>query len=281
MGWYEGSLTPAAGEIITILDTYLVVNHSTWTVYDSGYAANEKVYRCYDPSKTPTYDFYLRVQDNQAAYATLEMYDHWDAVAHDRGVETNVFVKYGTSATDYTRIKKIAGAYHLRTHDNHFVIATGGATPGLVHFCGYLVPHTANSKIAPACGMIMSTPSGSNYNPVGNGYSVTTFVAARVLLLPWGGTNYLFYNENAAFVNCIDYKGVIWLDETLMFANTWFLCLGKMPGINIMRGTPLPSTVVLVSGNTISAGAGGTYGGGWVYYKATTNGDQCFVQKYY
>lgn len=262
MSWNTGSLTPAAGELITILDTYLVGDFpDTWSIYDSGYAANEKVYQCYDDTQDPIYEFYMRVQDNQAAYAIIELYDHWDNVAHDRGLETNVFVKYGDSAVQYPYIRKAVGNYVIRTHQHHFVFIENNRS--LVNFCGYLIkPDSASGRPYPGtCCLVCNSTSSTVYNPVGYGYQNSTYTVAKALFSPMGVADVSDSGGVSLFIN--DFNGVLLVRDTLIYAGGSIIA-GTYPGIMNLRDDVISKP--FATNNSISVGDDV-----WMYYKSTSN----------
>lgn len=277
MAWNTGTLTPAVGELISALDTYLVGDFpDTWSIYDSGYATNEKVYQCYDDTQDPVYEFYMRVQDNQAAYAIIELYDHWDNVAHDRGLETNVFIKYGDSATYYPYIRKAAGGYAIRTHAHHFVFIENNRS--LVNFCGFLIkPDSASGRIVPGIPMLFCNSTNATvYNPIGYGYQNSTYTVCSALYGPARipcalGTGGDVGTGVTSYMN--DFNGVLWVKESFMLPDTIRGILGKLPGIMSLRDDVVNKP--FATNNSISVGDDV-----WMYYKSSGN-FQCLVQMNY
>jgi len=145
MAWYEGTMTNAAGQLVAILDDKLPLN-SCWEIVDTP-NTNERVY---GHKTNGTRDFCVYVKDNQADYATVELWDDWDAETHV-GVGGSI-----STVGSYTfRIRKTGGGWGLRLTDNCFVLAVKGG--GWAYYIGQakrfdtsrntpvFIGHTSNS----------------------------------------------------------------------------------------------------------------------------------------
>jgi len=124
MAWYEGTMTNAAGQLVAILDDKLPLN-SCWEIVDTP-NTNERVY---GHKFNGNRDFCVYVKDNQADYATIELWGDWDAQNHV-GVGNSI-----TTVGSYTfRIRKTGGGWGLRVTDNCFVLAVKGG--GWAYYIG-------------------------------------------------------------------------------------------------------------------------------------------------
>lgn len=150
MAFYSGSQTNAAGSLITILDA-LVPNNAYWSVYDNP-GTNESVYECSYPGA----ECYLHMADNQTNYATVKMWEGWDAV-------NNVGVGISTGTTVYWR--KTTGTYWVVLHDYHFIYAHFGTNLNYAYYFGNIdrfCPHY-NTPILTA----VRSSSTTGINPMG------------------------------------------------------------------------------------------------------------------
>ena len=165
MAWYEGTMTNAAGQLVSILDAKLPLN-SCWEIVDTP-NTNERVY---GHKTNGTRDFCVYVMDNQADYATVELWDDWDAVNH-QGIGNSI-IAVGTGNT--LRIRKTAGAWGLRLTDNCFVFINRAS--GWAYYIGQTKRFDTNRN-QPIIVAHTSYTSGTYYkqNPLGgiNGLSTT------------------------------------------------------------------------------------------------------------
>jgi hypothetical protein len=127
MAWHTGTMTPAAGEIITLFDSALVANDN-WSIYDGSAGANKKVYRCTDGGVV---DFYVSVDDNQADYAIIELWEGWDDGAHTGTGDSRTTIN-----TWEMRIYKPTGGYAISVRDLCFVFVNTDAY--LANYVGQL-----------------------------------------------------------------------------------------------------------------------------------------------
>jgi len=165
MAWYEGTMTNADGQLVAILDNKLPLN-SCWEIVDTP-ATNERVY---GHKTNGTRDFCVYVKDNQADYATVELWDDWDAVNH-QGVGNSL----RAIGSNYTlRIRKTTGAWGLRLTDNCFVFINRAS--GWAYYIGQTKRFDTNRN-QPIIVAHTSASNGIYYNqnPLGgiNGSSTT------------------------------------------------------------------------------------------------------------
>ena len=114
MAWYEGTmLTNGAGELLTVLDAKLPIN-PRWSIYDAAAGTNCKVYRNYDAGANV--DYYVKVDDNYAGYAIVELWEGWNPAMH-----TGVGASYTLHGANTLRIFKAAGGWGLSVRDHRFI----------------------------------------------------------------------------------------------------------------------------------------------------------------
>lgn len=79
MAYTSGTIGAGVGNFISILDVDLVANDK-WSVHDAAAGVNAKVYRCHDAVNNV--DFYVYVDNNNAATAIIELWEDWDEIGH-------------------------------------------------------------------------------------------------------------------------------------------------------------------------------------------------------
>jgi len=182
MAWTSDAHNGSAGKFIDVLDTLLVVAHETWSVYDAGMPANEKVYRCYDPAADPVVDFYLHVLDNQADYAKVLMYDSWDNVGHSYAKDTNLKVIYGAGGANVPYICKKGGGYYFSSHDHRFIYID--KVEWEANYVGMLEYPTTyqRPKLQQPVLIVSSTGYASGYNSLGYVRNYSSYVVGRAMI---------------------------------------------------------------------------------------------------
>ena len=114
MAWHEGTMmTNNAGELLAVLDAKLPLN-PRWSIYDAAAGANCKVYRNHDAGANV--DYYVKVDDNYAGYAILELWEGWDAIGH-----AGTGSSYTTYNANTLKIFKAAGGWGLSVRDHRFI----------------------------------------------------------------------------------------------------------------------------------------------------------------
>ena len=162
MAYYYRTLsTAAAGGLISLLDAVLVLN-ANWSIHDAAAAANCKVYEC----ATAGAAFFLYVDDNQADYAKIRIYEAWDAGAHT-GSGTN------TSATDL-RWRKVIGATLFILNDTRVIYSMMGTNQNNSFYAGQLkrFVDAVNSPIL--IGLHPSSALGTSALGIGGTYGTET-----------------------------------------------------------------------------------------------------------
>lgn len=154
--WHSGSFPDTnPGRLLAVLDYYLPLN-SHWSIYDGSAGVNCKVYECKDTAENCL--FYMKVDDNQADWAQIEMWQGWDAVTHvGTGVGVTTF-----SGTYYMRINRPAGGWHLSVLDHRLIFINATA-------CGTYVGQPVRYDTSKNIVMFIGESTGtSKYNPLSN-----------------------------------------------------------------------------------------------------------------
>jgi len=233
MAWISDSHDGSAGKFLDLLDSLLVAVFSTWSVYDSGFAANEKVYRCYDPAADPVIDFYLHVKDNQANYVEILMYDSWDIASHSYLLDTGCKVIWGQSASYPPYIAKGSSGYYFRSAEHDFVYIDKGEWEA--NYVGSLLPFSSSWK-APFQMIVLITSStgyASGYNPIASAYNSAGNSVAKALMGSGGFGGRIVkpfaYQCTYLYFKTSDGKAV--MNETRIYDEDSKLILGKLNGI--------------------------------------------------
>lgn len=182
MAWTSDTHDASAGKFIDVLDALLVAVHGTWSVYDAGMPANEKVYRCYDPAADPVVDFYLHVKDNQADFVEILMYDSWDNVGHSYAHDTGCKIIYGAAEANVPYICKMNGGYYFSSHDHRFIYID--KTEWEANYVGMLEHPVAYQRpfIQRPVMIVSSTGYASGLNPLGRIMNVSTLVVSMAMM---------------------------------------------------------------------------------------------------
>ena len=120
MALYEGNLASGEGGLITMLDEQLVKNDK-WSIYDDAAGTNCRVYKNDSPTENSL--FYLKVDDNYAGYAIIELWEGWDATAH---AGTGKSLTKSSGGTNLLYIRKAAQAYKLMLNNLRFILIQVG-----------------------------------------------------------------------------------------------------------------------------------------------------------
>lgn len=120
MALYEGTLSSGIGGLIAMLDVQLVKN-PYWSIYDDNAGTNCKVYENNCPAENSL--FYLKVDDNYADYAIIELWEGWDATAH---AGTGRSLTKSSGGTNLLYIRKAAQTYKLMLDNLRFKLIQVG-----------------------------------------------------------------------------------------------------------------------------------------------------------
>ena len=160
---YVNIASPAGSRLSAIWDG-IVVNNSKWSVYDASAGTNKKVYRCNDSGNNV--DYYVSVDDNQADFSTMELWEGWDASAHiGTGDEVT-----SPDSTNTIRFYGVRGT-HVVYNDHRVIIAT--AYNYLAHYVGQPKRFDTTKNMP----FIIGRSSGNTstwYNPLGYQNTNTT-----------------------------------------------------------------------------------------------------------
>lgn len=250
MAFYSGTQVNAAGSLVGILDTELVKN-TNWNIYDTP-ATNERVYEC----TTAGAEVFLHVADNQAGYATVIMWENWDAVNHvGVGLSTSTYPLYwrksGTSGTP--------AVYWVVLYDEWFIYVNFGTSLNYGHFCGNIDRFCPEYNTPLLLGMRSTT--ATSVNPLGSLYWSAESVGLLVMDLenkqvvaaasqyatdaPGAivGNEAVFYRESGSD------KGFI--EESIIVCPSRNFAIGIMRGVMAVGSNP----------NGVAHGDTFTYGG--------------------
>lgn len=155
MAWYEGTMTTdGAGKLIAVLDAKLPIN-PRWSIFDAAAGVNCKVYRNYDAGGNV--DYYLKVDDNYAGYAIVELWEGWNAGTHE-GVGSS----YTIRGSNTLRIFKAAGGWGLSVRDHRFIFCEFSSYSAF--YIGQLKRFDLTKNMP--C-IICQDAGGTSYNPLG------------------------------------------------------------------------------------------------------------------
>lgn len=180
-----------AGRLIEVFNAILLLN-SYWSRVDdetNGMPTNEAVYRCYDPSGVANY--YMRIKNNQSAYADIELWEGWDPVTH-AGV--GAFVAYNGASSSYLariwydlcieiQLRNFRFSMLVPAHQNHYYVGRPDE----------LFDETKNIVIM----IVRSTSTSVNNNPMGTGIFANNTVngVTRFLFDEDGNQRYLSLSQ--------------------------------------------------------------------------------------
>ena len=272
MAWTSDTHDGSSGKFLDVLDALLAALFSTWSVYDSGFAANEKVYRCYDPASDPVIDFYLHVKDNQANYVEILMYDSWDIASHSYLLDTGCKVIWGQDSDYPPYIAKGASGYYFRSSEHDFVYIDKGEWEA--NYVGSLLPFSSSWK-APFQMIILYTSStgyASGYNPLAY-YSNSSGDSVNRALMCSGGFGGRTVKPRAyqcSYFYFITSDGKAVMDETWIYDDNSKLVLGRFNGIkyNYNRGDYVNDDFVTIGADT------------WRYVEGTAGSKfSCFIKQ--
>jgi hypothetical protein len=218
--WYSGTVTKTEGKLIAIFDAVLP-NNEFWSIFDASAGTNCKVYRQYNPEENS--EFYVKVDDNYADYAQIELWEDWDEVSH-AGV--GVSMTYINNASYYMRINKNNGGWGMSLLDNRFVYVDRAEFIGT--YIGQLRRFDLTKNMPVYIGELTGIQS---INPLGYFSSASNagwsalFDEARStrVISPYAyGSNYMFPRT---------ITGQFIAFECCVFNNTTLLIMGQLEGV--------------------------------------------------
>jgi len=208
----------AAGSRISAIWDAVIINNAKWSCFDPSAGANAKVYRCYDAAKSV--DFYVYVDDNQADYSIIQLWEGWDAVGH-AGIGSNVSDTEGY----LLRLYAVYGTYVI-VNDHRIIIATG--FNNLQSYIGQL-KRIDETKNMPVC--IIMEESTSYYNPLG--FMDSPYQCAwRALFNHVGAVNKIIHavGKQSTFLYARTIAGTYVFQETDIYDDDSKLVLGQLDG---------------------------------------------------
>ena len=115
MAWSTGVFAAnTAGLLVAELAAILPANPN-WSVYDAAVGANCQAFECLDAAATCL--FYVKVDNNFAGYAIIELWEGWDAVGH-AGIGAALKL-FGTAAS--MKMEYGVGGYGISVRDHCFI----------------------------------------------------------------------------------------------------------------------------------------------------------------
>lgn len=227
MAVYTGTLSSAAGAMISALDTELVKN-ANWIIYDDAAGTNKKVYEC---TVVGFGSWYLVVDDNYSGYYTTVITDAWDADAHTATGDVTTTLYHSKDGT----------LYRVWLNDTRVIISDRGGTNNLqrLSYHGLTVPHPGCDYSLITCGGTSTSYDSSNHlgtDGTGHGW--------RCLWDPYGTANVTCYilgrvtGSDSAYRIKRDKNGFLHLRPTTVYAygGTNRLNIGFLDGV-VVTGT--------------------------------------------
>lgn len=258
MAYYYATIGTAAGERLAIWDDYVILN-AKWTCHDASAGTNCKVYKHYDTVEPSL--FYVKVDDNQSNYSTMELWEGWDADAH---------VGTGASVTNQSSVYYRLYAYqgvHIIVNDRRVIIGGGPYQYG--NYIGQLrrVDVSRNMPI-----LVCGSSAGTTGNPLGYYNIAGQYTFWRALFGPSGQNDYAINPVGMAGTSAYNFRhtflGTYIFEETMVYG-TGNLVLGWLDGALTYGATSLTyegnssGTIVWTDQGRWLSLAGGT-GACWV-----------------
>jgi len=255
MAWNTGTMSQSAGALLSILDTYLVVN-DYWSVYDGSAGTNAKVYRNYDASANV--DYYVKIDDNYADYAIVELWEGWDSGSHSG---TGNSLTQINSNTMY--IRKPSGGYGIAVSNHRFIFVY--LASGYAYYIGQLIRFDVSKNMPIA---IVATSSGSTYNPLGY-YNLGSYSGWACLFDENGNSGTIL----ASRADTSSYQSLLTIASTVMIFETPILNINTKKIMGQLEGVcKYYNASNLTNGQTVSLD-----GYEWLVVDSGSNG--CLVKK--
>jgi len=216
----------AGGRIADIWDA-IVISNAKWSVYDAAVGTNAKTYRCYDAPNNV--DFYVFINDNQADYSILQLWEGWDSGSH---------VGTGDSLTD------IAGdpfyvyssrGVHVCVSDHRVLL--GGSSGCQSYYIGQPIRFDTTKNMPFYIG---STTPTNWYGTLGR-YDTAGEIAWRTLWDHFGTVGKKIwplapYSFRKYVRTC---RGTYVFEDTVVYTDGEFICLGYLDGVCSLSNTVL------------------------------------------
>ena len=251
MAFYSGTQINAAGSLITILDTELVKN-ANWSIYDGAVGANNKTYKC----ATVGAEFYLNVADNQLGYATVSIWEGWNAVGH---VGTGL-----NSATYYTIYWRKTGtalspaAYYIHLSDERVIYSCFGTNLNYSYFAGNVERYCPAYNVPILIGAKNTTVTGRNQLGYGGpSASYDAWIAlhfSRKIAVDCFADRYEYNTPTANSFLIWKEKNTGWfIEENIVDLGSLGRVLGIMRGVQTLQATSA-ANLGIAHGDTITVG---------------------------
>ena len=247
MAWSTGVFAAnTAGLLVAQLAAILPANPN-WSVYDAAVGANCQAFECLDAAATCL--FYVKVDNNFAGYAIIELWEGWDAIGH-AGVGAALKL-FGTAAS--MKMEYGVGGYGISVRDHCFIWQDYAGSRGtyigqprrkdttlnIVVYCG--LGGTPGANALGMSGTVVATAWASLFDELGNKVPVG-----------YSGAN----GGNAFIVKTI--LGELELRETPLKNDTTKFLVGELEGVasygsGAEAGIVTGDTCLMPGGNVWSA----------------------------
>ena len=210
--------TTAGGRIADLWDTIIVAN-AKWSVFDAAAGANAKTYKCEDAPNNVL--FYVYVNDNQADFSIVEIWEGWDAGAHAglgdslTDVALNVFHVYASQGV------------HVCVSDHRVLLGCSFGAEG--YYIGQPIRFDVTKNMPFYIG---STDGGSHHGTFGR-YEISTQIAWRTLWDHAGNPDVeirpVAYGSSNQY--CRTCRGTYVFQDAVVFEAVGSVCLGYLDGV--------------------------------------------------
>jgi hypothetical protein len=217
----------SAGDRLTDLWDGIIVGFPNWSLDDGAAGVNAKTYRCLDAGNNV--DFYVYVDDNQADFSIIEIWEDWDNVGH-AGVGDSL--SGADVGGNLLQVYSSQGV-HVMVSDHRILL---GASVGMQgYYIGQPIRFDTTKNMPFYLG---TTDGGAFYGTLGR-YETITNIAWRTL---WDHSGNIAkeirpkaYNSNYKFAcTC---RGTYIFDEIVVYVQPELICLGYLDGVAHFYGT--------------------------------------------
>jgi len=219
MAWNEGTMGNQPGDLLAILDSYLVAN-DYWSVYDASAGTNTKVYRNYDASANV--DYYVKVSDNNVGFATIELWEGWDSGSHSGTGNSLTTIN---SSNMY--IRKPSGGYGIAVSDHRFIFVA--LSSGYAYYIGQLMRFDTSKNMPIA---IVATASSSTYSPLAY-FNSGNAAGWACLFDELGNVGSILYprEHNSAHQSLMTIASTVLIFETVVVNDSTKKAMGQIEGV--------------------------------------------------
>lgn len=210
----------AAGDRLADLWDAIVVSNAKWSVYDAAAGANAKTYRCNDiPNNV---DFYVYIDDNQADYSILELWEDWDEVGHAGVGDSLVDISAHTF-----RIHAVGGV-HVCVSDHRVLL--GSSWNALTYYIGQPIRFDTTKNMPFYIG---GTDNTTNFIGTLGHYDQYSYGVWRTLWDHLGNLNVRLsaYAWNSTQKYARTCRATYVFEDTVVYEDTNKICLGYLDGV--------------------------------------------------